>query len=221
MAYIYRHIRLDKNEPFYIGIGSDQNYQRSKYKRNRNKHWNNIISITGYRVEILIDELSWGEACEKEKEFILLYGRKDLGTGILCNMTDGGEGSFGRKVSNKTMKALRMPKSDDVKRKISESQIGDKGNFYGRKHTEETKSKIRNYNIGRVMSDEAKMKMRLAKKGVHKRGLHPKSKKVLDISKGIVYNCIMDAAEALDISYSHAKRVLSSKTKNKLNIKLY
>jgi len=23
MAYVYRHIRLDKNEPFYIGISND------------------------------------------------------------------------------------------------------------------------------------------------------------------------------------------------------
>jgi hypothetical protein len=30
MAYLYRHIRHDKNEPFYIGIGSDNNYKRSK-----------------------------------------------------------------------------------------------------------------------------------------------------------------------------------------------
>ena len=22
MAYVYRHIRLDKNEPFYIGVGT-------------------------------------------------------------------------------------------------------------------------------------------------------------------------------------------------------
>ena len=29
MAYLYRHIRLDKNEPFYIGIGSDTNFKRA------------------------------------------------------------------------------------------------------------------------------------------------------------------------------------------------
>jgi hypothetical protein len=29
MVYLYRHIRLDKNEPFYIGIGSDKQYKRS------------------------------------------------------------------------------------------------------------------------------------------------------------------------------------------------
>lgn len=77
MAYLYRHIRLDKNEPFYIGIGSDCNFQRAYDKNSRNKYWNNI-SANGYEVEILINDISWEEACIKEKEFISLYGRKDL-----------------------------------------------------------------------------------------------------------------------------------------------
>jgi hypothetical protein len=33
MAYLYRHIRHDKNEPFYIGIGSD-NGMIFKYSNN-------------------------------------------------------------------------------------------------------------------------------------------------------------------------------------------
>jgi hypothetical protein len=39
MAYIYRHIRLDKNEPFYIGIGSDDKgkYNISSNLSKRNK----------------------------------------------------------------------------------------------------------------------------------------------------------------------------------------
>ena len=37
MAYVYMHIREDKNEPFYIGIGNDDNgYKRAYSKRNRN-----------------------------------------------------------------------------------------------------------------------------------------------------------------------------------------
>ena len=36
MAYVYQHVRLDTNEPFYIGIGSDdKNYQRANNKFNR------------------------------------------------------------------------------------------------------------------------------------------------------------------------------------------
>ena len=39
MAYLYRHIREDKNEPFYIGIGSDSTYKRANQtkKERRNK----------------------------------------------------------------------------------------------------------------------------------------------------------------------------------------
>ena len=30
MAYVYRHVRVDKNQPFYIGIGTDNNYKRAR-----------------------------------------------------------------------------------------------------------------------------------------------------------------------------------------------
>jgi hypothetical protein len=96
MAYIYRHIRLDKNEPFYIGIGHDNNflYKRAYTKNSRNKYWKNIAKL-GYSVDILLDGITWEEACIKEIEFIELYGRKDLGLGSLINLTNGGEGSCG------------------------------------------------------------------------------------------------------------------------------
>lgn len=88
---LYRHVRLDKNEVFYVGIGrGDRAYDKKPY--NRSKWWHRIISKTDYRVDILFDDLTWEEACEKEKEFISLYGRKNIGTGTLCNMTDGGAG---------------------------------------------------------------------------------------------------------------------------------
>lgn len=112
MAYLYRHIRLDKNEPFYIGIGSDEGYGRSKEISNRNRYWRNIVKKTPYDVEIMLDNLTWEEACEKEKEFIKLYGRKDLNTGILCNLTEGGEGVLGMKHSEQTRKKI----SEDNKR---------------------------------------------------------------------------------------------------------
>jgi len=92
MAYLYRHIRLDKNEPFYIGIGSDDNYDRANSKNSRNPHWTNITNITDYEIDIMLEDLSWEQACKKEREFIAFYGRKDLGLGTLSNLTDGGEG---------------------------------------------------------------------------------------------------------------------------------
>jgi hypothetical protein len=92
MAYVYRHIRLDKNEPFYIGIGKDDTYKRAyqSSKTKRSDFWHNIAS-KGYEVEILMDNLTWEQACEKEKEFISIYGRRDLGQGTLVNLTNGGE----------------------------------------------------------------------------------------------------------------------------------
>jgi hypothetical protein len=110
MAYVYRHIRLDKNEPFYIGIGSDENYNRAKTNTRRNKHWLNISKF-GFEVDILFDNLTWDEACEKEKEFIALYGRSDLGNGVLCNLTNGGDGVLGRIFKHTEDSKLKMSKT--------------------------------------------------------------------------------------------------------------
>lgn len=78
MAYVYQHIRLDTDEVFYIGIGSDT---EGKYSRansvigRKNPYWHNIVNKVGHRVEILNDAMSWEEACEEERRLIKLYGR--------------------------------------------------------------------------------------------------------------------------------------------------
>ena len=51
MAILYRHIRLDKNEPFYIGIGKDE--VRAFSNKSRNRYWRFIVGITDYEVDIL------------------------------------------------------------------------------------------------------------------------------------------------------------------------
>lgn len=130
MAYLYRHIRLDKNEPFYIGIGSDTKYKRAYSAKQRTKHWRSVAFFTPYDVEIVLDDLTWEEACQKEKEFIKLYGRRDKGEGPLCNYTDGGEGAYGR-----------IP-SLDTRKKISQSVSGPKHGMYGRGHDENARKKI-------------------------------------------------------------------------------
>lgn len=146
MAYVYRHIRLDKNEPFYIGIAT--HLKRAYEKSQRNKIWKSIVSRTEYVVEILFDDLTREQACKKEYEFVSLYGRIHIGTGTLANLTCGGEdfpGSWNvglkrteeqkaklreaakykkpksRESYEKTAAALRgRPKSEECKRKLSE-----------------------------------------------------------------------------------------------------
>lgn len=97
--YLYRHIRLDKNEVFYIGIGTKSKndikynkYHRAFSKCNRNQFWHNIVSKTEYKIEIILESDSRDFIIEKEKEFIKFYGRKKLKLGTLCNLTDGGDG---------------------------------------------------------------------------------------------------------------------------------
>lgn len=116
MPYLYRHIRLDKNEPFYIGIGSDDGgkYKRAFDKHKRSSFWNKIVSKAGYEVEIILDDLTWDEVCLKEIEFIKLYGRKDLNEGTLCNLTGGGDGMLGVKVSPERIKRFVKAISEPV-----------------------------------------------------------------------------------------------------------
>ncbi len=126
MAYLYRHIRLDKNEPFYIGIGSDNRYRRANERARRSTHWKNIVAKSLYQVDILFDNLTWENAYKKEIEFIELYGRKDIGTGTLVNLTGGGDGAYKTNPSKETrlklsLKAKGKIYKESTKNKISET----------------------------------------------------------------------------------------------------
>ena len=90
MCVVYLHKRKIDDEIFYVGIG--KNSKRAFDKAKRGPFWQKYIQKYEYYAEILFDNISWEEACEKEKELIKKYGRRDLKTGSLVNMTDGGSG---------------------------------------------------------------------------------------------------------------------------------
>ncbi len=203
MAYVYRHIRLDKNEPFYVGIGSDPGYKRSRTKKYRNDRWHKVVGKTDYRVDIIYDEISWEDALKKEIEFINLYGRLDLNQGTLVNMTDGGVGQLGvthnRKHSEETKKKI----GEKAKGRFvsAETRLKLSGVAKGSKRSSETKKKMSEIRIGMKFSDEHKEnigKSRIGKKlpkmseeskekmSKHHRFL-PKQKKGLSSYKGVSY----------------------------------
>lgn len=98
--YIYIHIRHDNGEVFYVGKGSihkrhSDPYHRAHSKRGRNPIWKKIVNKTTYSTSIVYQSDVESEIFSKEVEFIKLYGRKDLKTGTLSNLTDGGEGPVG------------------------------------------------------------------------------------------------------------------------------
>lgn len=184
MAYVYRHIRLDKNQPFYIGIGSDDNYTRAYTKDGRNPYWYNIVNKTSYEVEIIIDNITWGGACEKEKEFISLYRRTKDG-GVLCNITLGGEGKLGVAPKNAfkkghDMSPMKGKKLDPVlKEKMHSARRGIPSWNKGISPTKETIEKqLRTKKelgkiprgkdhpmFGKTHTEEQKAKWRISRKG--------------------------------------------------------
>ncbi len=97
--YLYRHIRPDKNEVFYIGIGTyfkSSKYGRAYATKRRNTHWKNVVKLNpNYGIEIILESDDISFIKNREIEFIKLYGRRDLGLGTLVNMTNGGEGKHG------------------------------------------------------------------------------------------------------------------------------
>lgn len=189
MAYVYRHIRLDKNEPFYIGIGKEDDgkyvraYQKSS-SRGNSVIWKRIAKKTDYKVEILLDNLEWKEAGAKEIEFIKLYGRIDRGTGTLANLTDGGDGNLGLVHSEEALKKISEASkgrvghwkgkkmSDEFKRKISESRKGKPNlKLRGRKGSKRMVELLKqrnignSYHLGKKHTDESKKKMSDGMKG--------------------------------------------------------
>jgi len=180
MAYVYRHIRLDTNKVFYIGIGSTRNYKRAKEKTNRNIYWKRIVNKTDYKIEILFDELTPEQAKLKEIEFISIYGRRNIKQGTLVNLTDGGDGGCGVIISEQTRDKLReisKTKKANLGKKLSKewkenirlsvlgrkfskehkSKIGEANK--NRIHLQSTKEKHRQNNLGKIVSIETKLKM--------------------------------------------------------------
>lgn len=132
---VYKHIRLDTDTIFYIGIG--KNVKRPYSKNYRNNYWHNVVNKAGYKVEILFEDLTWDEAVMKECELIKKYGRLDNKTGILVNMTDGGDGVNGYKHTEEWKSANSIRNKNKV---ISEEQ----------------KAIIKNYMKNRVITNEFK-----------------------------------------------------------------
>jgi len=207
MAYLYRHIRLDTNKPFYIGIAKndDSSYSRAhyKYKSKRNKIWLDIINKTSYEVEILFEDLTWEQACQKEIEFITLYGRIDLKTGTLANMTKGGDGMVG------------VVRTEEYRLKLSERQKDGKAYWFGKKLSKEHKEKIAAHLWGRKVSEETRKKLSDSIKGEkhpYYGKTSPRGIKVIDTQTNIIYDS-MSMCEKFT-TYRKLREKLSGKRKN-------
>jgi hypothetical protein len=137
--YVYAYLRED-NTPFYIGKGQDTRIDR--------KHRFTIPPRNRRRILCYFEQEQ--DAFEHEMFLISFYGRKDLGTGILRNMTDGGEGASGYKHTDEAKEVIGDAKrgeknhnygkslSTDTRNRISKSLTGENGWWYGKTHKEDT-----------------------------------------------------------------------------------
>lgn len=149
--YVYEWIRLDTNEPFYVGKGHGD---RWKHLHSRNKWFNNIVNKVPVAVNILHDNLAEHMANDLECYYIWQY--RDVIGYDLCNIADGGEGHgllgelngmYGKNHTEETKKKIsKINKgrrlSEETKKKISEAISGENHPWYGRHHSEESKKKI-------------------------------------------------------------------------------
>jgi uncharacterized protein (DUF488 family) len=213
MAYVYRHIRLDTNQPFYIGISNiaDIDYKRANLKSGRNKYWNRIIDKTDYRVEILFDDIDFDYAKEKEIEFIKLYGRSNSKYGTLCNLTDGGEGTTGAILSDEHKNKISLA----TKGKVLSGETKRKIGIANKNMSDETRKKLSDINKGNTNWVGRKHKESSKLLNAYSKGL-----KILDENNFVCHFGCTSASIFLGVSSSSIRNQLCGFRKNTLNLKL-
>jgi hypothetical protein len=126
--YTYAYLRED-GTPYYIGKGSGRRAYVENHRINLPKDRDKII--------ILKNKLTEDEAFKHEKYMIAVFGRKDLGTGILRNLSDGGDGG-----------ASGYKHTEDICKFRSERMKGNKI-WKDKRHSDASKQKVREARTGK------------------------------------------------------------------------
>ena len=161
--YTYAYLREDRT-PYYIGKGKGRRlYKKGKGEVGKPTDKSRII--------FLKQNLTEEEALNHEIYMIAVLGRIDLGTGILRNKTDGGDGISGYKFSQEHISKLKEREcSEETRQKLREVHKKIWGNQELRRRMsdmkkgipipEERKKKISMSHMGKIVSEETKQKLR-------------------------------------------------------------
>lgn len=179
--YVYYYLRSQdstqahgakKGSPYYVGRGI------------RSRAWNKLHTVpvpaNQENIVIIAEGLTRDQADQIEILHIAIWGRFDLGTGILRNRTNGGGGAKGFKhTPEECMRIGERSKlrkhSSEAKSKISQAnrlryvtdETREKHRIAatGRIHTDATKAKLREHRKNQIFSEDHRKNMSLARKG--------------------------------------------------------
>ena len=174
--YVYEWIRLDTNEPFYVGKGKGN---RWKVLNRKNKRFVNIINKHNVSVNILHDNLDEQTAYGLEVWYIREY--RDIIGYDLVNFTDGGEGNafigetnpfYGKRHTkeakqkmSKKHKGKTHSVSKDTREKISKANKGRTFSKEHKRNLSESRKGEKNHRYGKHLSEETKRKLSESHKG--------------------------------------------------------
>ena len=129
--YTYAYLREDKT-PYYIGKGRGRRIHCTQRTIKPPKDKSLIL--------FLKKGLTEAEAFKHEIYMIFVLGRKDLGTGILRNRTNGGDGASGHIKSEEAREKISVANTGKTRTKAQkQAQSGEKNPMYGVPHTDEWK----------------------------------------------------------------------------------
>jgi len=165
---MYRDPRYGKKQQaIYVGKGLVKKNRADSHWNGHNKHNRLLVSVLkkirsdGLEpiIEIIAGFDDEENAYRLEKKLITLFGRRDLRTGTLCNLTDGGEGTIG------TIRVTPKSPSPEARAKMSAAHMGQPSPRKGQHLSPDTKAKLSIAHKGRILPAEQRAKMSAAHRG--------------------------------------------------------
>lgn len=219
--YIYAYLRED-GTPYYIGKGKGNRLYDSSRRIKTPKDLKRVVYLQ--------QNLTEDEAFKLETEFILRFGRKDKGTGILRNESNGGKENHEKIVSQETRDKIRKSNtgkkiSEETRRKLSMANMGKKWSDETRKKLSARMTGKNHPQYGKPVSEETRRKISASNKGSipwnkGKSGYKIKAREKIISRESQILKLIFEAGKfGLDIEGLMRDDAINSMTKAKTTIR--